>query len=371
MKGKVYNYFPGGNTSKGFFSFYKYIINQEDARRIICIKGGPGTGKSSLMKKTASYFNDKGYDIEMHHCSSDNNSIDGIVIKDLKVALLDGTAPHVVDPVNPGAVDEILNLGENWNEMGFKLSRKAIIKTNKEIGAAFQSAYKYLGAAKLIHDDWENQIRNSLNNEKINELEKTLLNKILYKNQSISSVTGGIGFQRHLFATAFTPEGIVTFIDKLIEDYSSIYVLNGPPGTNKSQLLNNLCSVFSKNGYYVEVFHQPLEAEKIEHILIPEINTAIVTSNEINHMDFSGNQVYMENFIEFNKNEYNKNRILETKETFNILINKALDLLKMAKGLHDHLETYYIPNMNFQEINLVYDSLIEKISLYEKEAKDI
>lgn len=98
MKGRTVDLFPGGNTSKGFYSFYRYILGQEDARRIICIKGGPGTGKSSLMKKIATHFNEKGYDIEFHHCSSDNNSLDGIVIKGLNVAMLDGTAPHVVVP---------------------------------------------------------------------------------------------------------------------------------------------------------------------------------------------------------------------------------------------------------------------------------
>lgn len=95
MKGKIRHLFPGGNTSKGFYSFYHYIISQDTARRKICIKGGPGTGKSTLMKSIGTFFNDKGYDIEYHHCSSDNNSLDGIVIKQLNIALLDGTAPHV------------------------------------------------------------------------------------------------------------------------------------------------------------------------------------------------------------------------------------------------------------------------------------
>ena len=41
--------FPGGNSSKGFYSFYRYVLTQDDAKRILCIKGGPGTGKSQLM----------------------------------------------------------------------------------------------------------------------------------------------------------------------------------------------------------------------------------------------------------------------------------------------------------------------------------
>ena len=39
-KGKIRHMFPGGNTSLGFFSYYDYILSQEEANRIICIKGG-------------------------------------------------------------------------------------------------------------------------------------------------------------------------------------------------------------------------------------------------------------------------------------------------------------------------------------------
>jgi ABC-type lipoprotein export system ATPase subunit len=86
--------FPGGNTSKGFYSLYRYMLSQDEARRIICIKGGPGTGKSSLMKNVGKLYKENGYDIEYHHCSSDPNSLDGVVIKALKVAIFDSTSPH-------------------------------------------------------------------------------------------------------------------------------------------------------------------------------------------------------------------------------------------------------------------------------------
>ena len=59
-KPKEINLFPGSNTSKGFYSFYRYILTQDNANRILCLKGGPGTGKSSLMKKVGKYFFDKG-----------------------------------------------------------------------------------------------------------------------------------------------------------------------------------------------------------------------------------------------------------------------------------------------------------------------
>ena len=65
LKGR--HFFPGGNTSKGFYSFYRYILSQDDAKRILCLKGGPGTGKSSLMKKVGDYFFSKGNTRSLTH----------------------------------------------------------------------------------------------------------------------------------------------------------------------------------------------------------------------------------------------------------------------------------------------------------------
>lgn len=93
-KGKLKKVFPGGNTSQGFYSFYDYIIDQQEANRIFVIKGGPGVGKSTFMRKIGEAMLERGYDVEFHCCSSDNDSLDGIVIPAIKVALLDGTAPQ-------------------------------------------------------------------------------------------------------------------------------------------------------------------------------------------------------------------------------------------------------------------------------------
>lgn len=355
MKGRIVDLFPGGNTSKGFYSFYRYILGQEEARRIICIKGGPGTGKSSLMKKIASHFNEKGYDIEYHHCSSDNNSLDGIVIKGLNVAILDGTAPHVVDPVNPGAVDEILNMGECWNELGFKEFRKNIIDINKEVGKTFRRAYRFIGAAKAVHDDLSNYNNEALNNGKLNKLMEDLKEKIF-----TTPVTGN-AYERHLFATAFTPDGIVTFVDTILKGYEKVYVLNGGPGTGKTEVLEYLSKEALKRGLSVQFFHDPLIPERLEHIFIPELSTAIITSNEINQKKFEGTQIYMDNLLNSHGISKNKEEIKYDTELFYELLNKALKLISSAKLLHDQMETYYVPNMNFDKINEVTRNVIEKL----------
>ena len=274
---KETHFFPGGNTSKGFYSFYHYILSEKDANKVIILKGGPGTGKSSLMKKIASYYLSKDYSIEYHHCSSDNNSIDGVVIKELNVAILDGTSPHINDPKFPGAIDEIVNLGECWNESGFEIDKIQIIRTFKDISKSFKRAYRYLAAAKSIHEDWS-----ILNSETVNlNLLDALISKLNFLLPLTSDKTHR-GEERHLFATAFTPNGIVTYIDNLIENYKTVKVLKGGPGLSKTKILNTLTDSAIKLGFNVQVLHDSFIPERIEHILIPELSIAIISSNEIN-----------------------------------------------------------------------------------------
>lgn len=359
MSIKEKHLFPGGNTSKGFYSFYRYILSQEEARRIICIKGGPGTGKSTLMKNIGKLYSDKGYDVEYHHCSSDNNSLDGVVVKGLNVALLDGTSPHMTDPINPGAVDEILNMGDCWREEGFAKYRRNIIDINKEIGKTFKRAYKYLGAAKVIHEDWSACNSEALNMSKLYKYTESLKSSLFIKPIS------NMGFDRHLFATAFTPDGIVSFIDNLIEDYEKVYVLNGGPGYGKTTILQTISDEALKRGYYVETFHDPLVPERIEHVLIPMLKTAIITSNEINQKTLPGIQIRMESFASISAVNKYANQVDEDKYYFYELINKALQVISGAKALHDDLEKYYIENIDFDKINEKVEYVKKKLENYE------
>ena len=62
------HYFPGNNTPEGFFSYYSYILDQKEAKRIYCIKGGPGSGKSTFMRKIGEEFLDRGMNVDFLAC---------------------------------------------------------------------------------------------------------------------------------------------------------------------------------------------------------------------------------------------------------------------------------------------------------------
>lgn len=87
--------YPGGNTCHGFYSFYDYMVSPQVERKIV-LKGGPGVGKSTFMKKLGEDFANAEIDVEFHWCSSDNESLDGVVIGRQQFCVVDGTAPHRV-----------------------------------------------------------------------------------------------------------------------------------------------------------------------------------------------------------------------------------------------------------------------------------
>lgn len=84
-------YFIGANTSAGFVNYTDEILCGLD--RVYIIKGGPGTGKSTLMKRFAAYAEEWGHTVERYFCSSDSDSLDGVVLRDAGTGIIDGTAP--------------------------------------------------------------------------------------------------------------------------------------------------------------------------------------------------------------------------------------------------------------------------------------
>ena len=93
------SYFLGANSYRGFHSLYDDFVFSPEVDRLYIIKGGAGCGKSSFMKTIAAAANEAGLDVERVVCSGDPDSLDGIFIPMLRLAYVDGTAPHAAVPI--------------------------------------------------------------------------------------------------------------------------------------------------------------------------------------------------------------------------------------------------------------------------------
>ncbi|MFW6381644.1 MAG: hypothetical protein ACOCZ3_03785, partial [Bacillota bacterium] len=264
----ITNFFPGGNTAGGFYSLYEYLYRDSD--RIFIIKGGPGTGKSTFMKNLGYSALKQGWEIEFHWCASDNESLDGVVIPGLKIAVVDGTTPHTIDPSLPGAREEILYFGEFWDQQYLQQQTETLLKLTQEIGFAYQQTYNYLKLASLLQQQYDRYYLNCLQPEKLLNIKTYLQNKITYKPSHNRPAPG-----RHLFASALTPEGEVSFLSELTDQIQQRYLIQGPAQTG-SRLLQELGQQVQEIGQQVLFLHHPLNPEQLEAIIIKELRSALI-----------------------------------------------------------------------------------------------
>lgn len=347
QQGRISHYFPGANTPEGFCSRYDQIA-RVDANKIFVIKGGPGVGKSTFMKAIARELVEQGHDVEYHHCSADNNSIDAIYIPAGDVAVLDGTAPHVVDPKNPGAVDEIIHLGDYWNEAGIRAAanRAAILRTNRACSFRFQRANDALRAARACLDEWAAYHAEWLDRSQVYAASEELIADLVPERLP------GPGRARRLFASAITYDGAQHWLGSLFDAAARRVIVQGPPGTGKSAILGRLADAALARGYDLDVFHCPMYPERVDHLRIRDTHTGVITSCwPHEYTPQPGDRVIDTGaFVDQAQLSRYSADIAGARAGCQGAIDRVIYQLGMAKQIHDELERCYIPHMDFAAV---------------------
>ena len=160
--------FLGAITPKGFVSLFDELYNPYTTRNAYIIKGGPGSGKSTFMKKVGTALNLKGLDTGWVYCSSDPQSLDALYCEDLGFSIADGTSPHVLEPKFPGCAENIINTGEFWDEDILKEKADDIRSLTLENSLFHRKSAEYLRAAGSIDNEIRMILTPFINEEKIN-----------------------------------------------------------------------------------------------------------------------------------------------------------------------------------------------------------
>ncbi len=343
------DYLLGGNTTEGFFSYYDYLADAEEVRKVYIIKGGPGTGKSTTMKTVGKWGEEKGFSVDYVHCSSDPSSLDGVIIKDIGIAMVDGTSPHVVDAKNAGAVETILNMGEFWNEDAIRDNKKAIMECNKKISARFKEAYNFLEAAGCL----SRNCNVHLNSEKVAQSVEKILENVPISGKGRKKV-------RKLFSEAITPEGIISYADTI--KCENNVVLKSELYGGAGKITEVLAEKLINQGFDVELFYSPLNPEtEIRNIVVPELSLSVVTSDILSLADESGAMLIdTDAFSETNTGpDYLRNKLFVM-----TMIQQAVRAISGAKMMHDKLESYYIPNIDFEKMEKKREEIILQLEKF-------
>ncbi len=360
-KGRVRRFFPGVNSAYGFYSFYDQLYGP-DFEQVFILKGGPGTGKSSLMAMISEAMLAVGFDVEQHYCSAAPHCLDAVVVPAAGVALLDGTAPHVVDPRYPGALEEVVNLGAFWERERLVRHKGAICRLVDEIGELYRRAYTCLFAAKSYREATDSYYAGG-NHEYFAALEQFAL-------ELVEEIFGGWHTNRKrkktplrkLFASAISAPGTINHLENLLEPVSLVFVLRGEDGTGKKRIMGKVAQAALLRGYDVEAFPCALDPRQIDHLFIPELEVALVNSMEPHCPEVP--QPYRELDAERFAAKFSDGVARERNtflEQYRLALRQAVAFLRRANEEHDLLESYYLPAMRFTRIEKLGEELLAEI----------
>ncbi len=354
MHQKYLDFFLGANSPEGFYSLYESARKEKEYDTFL-IKGGPGTGKSSFMKKVLENQNDA--IIERVHCSSDPDSLDGIILHDKNIIMLDATPPHALEPQYPGAVESSVNINECWDEKALKTRRAQIVATSDENSKLHARARRFLKAFYTLCADNTFLVTDSIDKQKLTAFCPKLCDKIIPKQKGT-----GQKFERLL--SAVTPKGIVFYQSTVDALCDTVYVIKDEFSLCSEQILKTAENMALGRGFDVYSCYCPMSSgKKLEHLIIPALKVGIITQNR--YHTYSGKAHRVINYTRFanvSKLKEKKNKISWNRRCATELLSQAIRTLVQAKQNHDKLEALYTPSVDFNKVNLLCDKVTERIN---------
>lgn len=357
---KALRFFLGANTPQGFVSRFDYLSDKTDGWRILIMKGGPGSGKSTMLKKIASGLPDD--KMELIHCSSDFDSLDAVICDKRKFAIADGTAPHVLEPKYPGSVESIIDITSCWNEDALYACREDVIELTSRCTRCHEHCCRFLSAAASLIGDTYRLALEAVNTSKLAAYCGRLCER------EFKPRNGEAGRERVRFLSAVTNKGVKSFHETAKILCERIYLISDDYGAVSRIILNAARSAALAAGYDVISCYCPLSPyEKLEQLFIPELSLGFMTSNRFH--DFAEvidpyRIVNSQRFTDQQKLKSGKKRITFNRRAAAQMIEQAAGLLEEAKKIHDELEEYYIAATNFSKTDALCEKALNKVKSF-------
>ena len=346
-------YFLGGMTPGGFFTPLKDIVEGSGYFTYI-LKGGAGTGKSTLMKKLAERFG-RTERVTRFYCSSDPESLDAVILHSSKAVVIDGTSPHTMDPVFPGVCQRIVDLGRYWDVSLLSPERNNIVaacEKNRSFmtGAAYCS--KALGS---ICSDTFCCTENAVNREALEALAGDIAGKL-------SNGQGRTGKEHIRQLSVMTRYGYMTMTETL-ENYPEIFLLEDSCFAASHMLIDMTAKRAVNAGFDVKLSPCLLFGQRVwEHLLIEDAGIALVSSNALTGLGTDGaERTDMSRFYDKEKMQPHEKRLEKDHSLIKELSAASSELMNSAKLVHDETESFYIRAMDFEKLDKVCERLTEEI----------
>lgn len=337
---QVTNFFAGANSGEGFQNLFPEMVDIADTYDLMVLKGGPGVGKNTFMREIGRSMEQAGAKVEYLWCSGDPDSLDGVVLPEIRCAVADGTSPHVIEPRYPAAVDRYVDLGRFYDLTAAKAAADDVKAHTHAYKEAYVRAYHSLKAARQVELDAVASVGKTFDADRAARRVSGIIARELREKG------GQRGKTTRRFLGSITHKGYVWRFDSVdtlcprVYEFADSWELAGPA-------LARLHRAAEANGWDTIVCPSPEEPERIEHLLVPGLGLAFVTSRP--GMDY-GRKPFRRIRLDAMAEPEGKARLRFQTRMAALLREEGIAALKDAKANHDKLEAVYNPYVDFDGV---------------------
>ncbi len=350
-------YFLAANSCSGFVSYFDNCYDAVDGWRAYIIKGGPGTGKSYFMKFLMKKGLENGFAAEVIPCSSDPDSLDAVIFPDIKTVIMDGTAPHTVDPKYPGVCEQILNFGLFWSEEKFFGREESVIALTDTNKLLHKRASCYLKAAGQFFADNFKIAEACTDRERLN----TFINR-LCKKYIPNKAKKLCGKEKVRFLSGITPRGLISYPETVFKCCKRVVIISDEFGSVSNSVMTKLREYACQNGYNITTIKNALLPNTlIDGVILPELSLGFIRESEQFVLNSDIRRVHARRFVHAEQLSKSRKRIKFNKKAAAELLLAVTACLKEAKSVHDELEKEYINAMNFDKLECFAEQFSQKL----------
>ena len=212
-------YFLSAMTGAGYYALHRQFLRPPE--RYFCIlKGGPGCGKSTFLRRVGDAGRAAGLSVVWLHCAGDPASLDGVYFPQKHAGFFDGTAPHTVEPALFGASGEYLDLGAFCRTEALDPAR--IRALNADCAMFRLRAQQYLTAAAAL----DPRATPGLVFPEDREAARRRAKSVCTREFGTPPKDAKSGRCDRLFLSAVTSEGKIFFPDTVAAHCARVYLLD-------------------------------------------------------------------------------------------------------------------------------------------------
>lgn len=343
-----YTYFLGSNSKDGFYSIYNSFPPKKDDY-VHILKGGPGSGKSSFMRKMALKAEELGYSVHYILCSGDPGSLDGVYIPEKKLAFLDGTNPHPREPEVFGVNSDYIHLGQFFKGGLSDREKDYVNCYAKDYKQKYANAYHLLSASVEI----QKAVLPQMYGESETAAVQHRIDGILGRSSGKHEATDARIVTRFLSCVGcYGDFRLNTEFEKLCK---LVYQFDNQFG-GADMALRHVVRRGKERGEDMILCPNPITPEKLSAVIFPE--------RELGFTDGSwelkkSRRVHIDSVLPAEKCALLKPQLKEAEKIQKKIMDLAFKKLSEAKDLHDLLEQQYKPHIDFEALSEYTNQCVE------------